>query len=492
MDEALLLARLLLAAVFAVAGAAKLADLAGSRAAVEGFGVPERLARPIGTLLPFAELATAVLLLPAATARAGGIAALGLLLVFSAGIAASIARGEAPDCNCFGQIHSEPVGPKTLGRNFALAVVAGFVVATGDDAGPGLFEAIGDLSAGAAAAVAGGIVLVALLALGLSAYLQLLRQHGRVLLRLEALEGALRARGIPIPVPAPEPEAAGLPVGSQAPEFSLPGFHGDTVTLASLRAPGRPVMLVFTDPGCGPCKAMLPRIGRWQREHADALTIALISRGDAEKMRAEAAEHEVATVLSEPKRETSSAYMADATPTAVLVARDGTIGSPPAGGETAIAALVDQTVKPLDVVRVPAAPPVQAGDPVPETPAMRDLEGNEVSLADELGKSERLIVFWNPGCGFCQRMLPDIHSLETEAPDVAATLLFVSAGEPEANREQKLPSTVMLDDGFAVGRALGATGTPSAIRVDADGRVASEIAVGADAVLALAGDRTGA
>ena len=492
MDEALLLARLLLAAVFAVAGAAKLADLAGSRTAVEGFGIPERLARPIGTLLPFAELATAVLLLPAATARAGAIAALGLLLAFSAGIAATIARGEAPDCNCFGQLHSEPVGPKTLGRNFALALVAGFVVVAGDDAGPGLFEAIGDLSAGAAAALAGGIVVVALLALGLSAYLQLLRQHGRVLLRVEALEGALRARGIPIPVPAPEPAAAGLPVGSPAPEFSLPGLHGDTVTLASLRAAGRPVLLVFTDPGCGPCKALLPRIGQWQRQHADSLTVALISRGDAEEMRAEAAEHEVATVLSEPKRETSAAYQADATPTAVLVARDGTIGSPPAGGETAIAALVETTVAPLDVVRVPAAPPVQTGDPLPETPAVRDLDGDEVSLSDALGGDERVLVFWNPGCGFCRRMLPDVHSLGTEAPEVAASLLFVSAGDPESNREQQLPSTVLLDEGFAVGRAVGATGTPSAMRVDSEGRVASEIAVGADAVLALARERAGA
>jgi uncharacterized membrane protein YphA (DoxX/SURF4 family) len=128
LDAALLAARLLLAAVFAVAGAAKLADLAGSRSAVAGFGVPERLARPLGTLLPFAELAVAVALLPAASARAGATGALVLLLGFSAGIARSIARGESPDCHCFGQLHSEPAGPRTLARNFALAVVAAFVV----------------------------------------------------------------------------------------------------------------------------------------------------------------------------------------------------------------------------------------------------------------------------------------------------------------------------------------------------------------------------
>jgi uncharacterized membrane protein YphA (DoxX/SURF4 family) len=133
-DETLLVARFLLAGVFAVAGAAKLADLTRSHAAVEAFGVPAQLAQPIGTLLPLAELTTAVLLLPAATARAGAIAALTVLLASSAGIAASIARGEAPDCHCFGQLHSQPVGPKTLRRNFALALVAGFVVVAGGGA----------------------------------------------------------------------------------------------------------------------------------------------------------------------------------------------------------------------------------------------------------------------------------------------------------------------------------------------------------------------
>jgi hypothetical protein len=131
MDAAVLAARLVLAAVFALAGAAKLADPAGSRAAVAGFGVPERLAGPIGTALPIVELGTAATLLPEATAEAAAAAALGLLLALSAGISSSIARGEAPDCHCFGQLHSAPAGPRTLARNFALALLAGFVLVAG-------------------------------------------------------------------------------------------------------------------------------------------------------------------------------------------------------------------------------------------------------------------------------------------------------------------------------------------------------------------------
>ena len=62
MDTVLLLARLFLAGVFALSGITKLADLDGSRRAVAGFGVPERIARPAGIALPIAELALAALL----------------------------------------------------------------------------------------------------------------------------------------------------------------------------------------------------------------------------------------------------------------------------------------------------------------------------------------------------------------------------------------------------------------------------------------------
>jgi hypothetical protein len=48
---------------------------------------------------------------------------------------------------------------------------------------------------------------------------------------------------------------------------------------------------------------------------------------------------------------------------------------------------------------------------------------------------------------------------------------------------------VLLDQSFAAGRALGVSGTPSAVLVNAEGKVASSIAVGAPAVLELAASR---
>jgi thiol-disulfide isomerase/thioredoxin len=97
------------------------------------------------------------------------------------------------------------------------------------------------------------------------------------------------------------------------------------------------------------------------------------------------------------------------------------------------------------------------------------------------------MLFWNPGCGFCQRMLDDLKAVEADAPEGAPRILVVSTGTVEANKAMGLRSTVVLDQGFSVGNAFGAGGTPSAVLVDQEGKVASEVAVGAPAVLGMAG-----
>jgi hypothetical protein len=49
-----------------------------------------------------------------------------------------------------------------------------------------------------------------------------------------------------------------------------------------------------------------------------------------------------------------------------------------------------------------------------------------------------------------------------------------------------LHSPVVLDQNFNAGRAFSANGTPMAVLVDVKGKIASEVAAGAPAVLALA------
>ena len=93
MDIVLLIARLVLAVVFLVAGFGKLADLAGSQQAMRDFGVPAVLAAPFGLLLPLAELVVAVALVPSAWAWWGALGAVVLLLIFVAGIGYNLAVG---------------------------------------------------------------------------------------------------------------------------------------------------------------------------------------------------------------------------------------------------------------------------------------------------------------------------------------------------------------------------------------------------------------
>src|SRR3712207_1680850 len=87
--------------------------------------------------------------------------------------------------------------------------------------------------------------------------LNLLRQNGRLLLRIEALEKKL---GLPNVAAATSLQpSTGLPLGTPAPPFSLSDvLTGQIMTLDALCASKTPVLLVFTDPDCAPCTALLP------------------------------------------------------------------------------------------------------------------------------------------------------------------------------------------------------------------------------------------
>ncbi len=177
MNTALLMARLLLALVFVVAGLSKLADRKGSRQTIIDFGLPAALAAPLGVLLPLAELAVAAALVPPATAWWGATGALALLLLFVGGISVNLARGRKPDCHCFGQLHSAPAGWKTLSRNGVLAAVAGFVVWQGrDGAGPSALSWMVNLPAAQLMVLLLGVLALALLGWQWWVLLNLLKQ----------------------------------------------------------------------------------------------------------------------------------------------------------------------------------------------------------------------------------------------------------------------------------------------------------------------------
>ena len=166
MELLFLALRSILAAVFFLAGATKLVNLNGFRKVLPDFGVPSILARPAAMVLPAFELILAPALISAKLAWYASCAALGLLVIFILAAGFVMWRGRKPDCNCFGLIHSTPVGLSTVIRNASLAAFALSLVAAGRiHSGPELWTWLGSLPGNQrkSAIVGGCIILVCFL-----------------------------------------------------------------------------------------------------------------------------------------------------------------------------------------------------------------------------------------------------------------------------------------------------------------------------------------
>lgn len=511
----LLAARLLLAAVFALSGITKLIDRPGARRAMVDFGLPAQWARFAAPILSIAEVVVALLLLFAPLAWVGAVGALLLLAIFVGAIGVNLALGRTPDCNCFGQLHSAPIGWKTLVRNGVLAAVALVLVAQGPTGIPSLaatFAAFGALFAESSWMWIGAAILLLLAtAIGLLTWfmVNLLRQNGRLLLRIEALEratGHVEEEGDETPV--------GLPVGTPAPAFALPRISGEVATLATLlnqpRARGKPLLLYFSNPSCAPCNGFMPQISEWQKQ--TRFGVVVISTGSVESNRTSVEQHALTDLLLQQDREVAEQFGVPATPGALFVDAQGRIASPVALGPDAIRALVQETLSAgalhLHLAQSAAAqrarqsngngaqPPRPNLLPLgsnPPTFALADLDGVGHTLEEQRGV-ETLLLFWNPDCGYCQRMLPKLREWEERTANAGAAdsprLLLLSAADANRHPADSLHAPILLDEGFRVGRAFGADGTPSALLINGEGKVASALVVGESAIfnLLMAGD----
>ena len=314
------LLRLGLSAVFGVAAITKLIDQRGTREAVKNFGSPPSLAPTLSILLPIAELAIACGLLFATTTRVSAVAALLVLALFVVAIGINLARGNTHDCHCFGQIYSRPLGSATLVRNFIFAVFAGFIWWQSRIESPAsITNTLAHLSQAE--------WLIASFAL------------------LSAVVGVVYAqqRQKRLPVETP-PTPQGLPIDTVAPPFELPAYEGGTRSLDQLLSHGKPLLLVFINPNCGPCVALFSEIKDWQQAHSEQLTIALISFGTIKENFVNVARNGLGQVLLERKREVAETYGATLTPTAVMVNPNGKIASPLAAGADGIRKLLTSVV----------------------------------------------------------------------------------------------------------------------------------------------------
>jgi peroxiredoxin len=505
MELILLIARLMLAAVFGVAGGSKLGDRDGARKALIEFGVPESLTALLAWLLPATELLVAITLLPRATAWLGGVGALALLLLFLVGIGVNLARGNSPDCHCFGQLHSEPVSWSVFARNGVLAALAALIVAQGKD-NPGLSAVswMSELSTGEIVSLVFSVFAAAMLVPAFVMLRRVLKQQTALLETVTAMKKLIdEDYAEPEPVEREDalPPVEGLPVGAMAPAFSLPAFSGGQVSLDDLLACGKSVLLLFVSPTCSPCKTLLPMLKVWEREYGAYLTIALVSKGALEENRKKMAKYDARYLLLQEESKIADEYQARWTPAAVLVNRVGKIASPVSSGEEAIKALVHHTVTTL--AAQPAAnganghiPQIavgtslfKVGEPAPRF-SLPDLRGKNVNLEELLGQNT-LLLFWDPLCPHCQAMSEDLKRWEETPPKGAPRLVYISSGniDETMSRHRELKSWTLLDEDFDIGPLFGTNSTPSAVLIDGEGRIASTLAKGARNILALAGIR---
>ena len=121
--------RLVLGAVFVVAGVLKVPDPAAAVRAVRAYRLlAEPLVGPVAFGLPVLEIAGGLALLLGVFVRTAAVAAAVLLVVFLAAVGSAWARGLQIDCGCFGDggqvAAGETAYPQEIFRDVGLLLVA--------------------------------------------------------------------------------------------------------------------------------------------------------------------------------------------------------------------------------------------------------------------------------------------------------------------------------------------------------------------------------
>lgn len=120
-----LIARMCLGLFFLPSAFGKLANQrAFIRGTVDYDILPPNVARIVGRLLPWIELAIGLALVLGILLPISGILAAGLLVVFAVAVGINLHRGRAISCNCYGIASTATIGWGTVVRNAVLSAAA--------------------------------------------------------------------------------------------------------------------------------------------------------------------------------------------------------------------------------------------------------------------------------------------------------------------------------------------------------------------------------
>ncbi len=341
-----------LAVLFLVAAVGKFSDLAAARRATTDLGVPARLAPAVAAGLPLLETVIALGLVVPETAHWAAVVALVLVSAFSVAVAVQLARGRHPDCNCFGSATQSPIGAFTLVRNGLIALVAVFLVVRGRMVGG--VCAIG-CSGGLSRSQIVGLVVGSLAAMVVAVHtwllLNLVRQRGELLVRVDALERrgematAVEPAGQMATPARSHRRGAGLPLGSPAPRFRATDPAGEIVTIDDVVPGETPAVFVFLEPGCAACVELATEVGdraMLGTAPSDRRLIAIV-HGAIGDIALHIDPRGFERVLVDSGGALSERYGVGGSPSALVVLPDGRVASALAEGRMAVSRLVRGT-----------------------------------------------------------------------------------------------------------------------------------------------------
>jgi peroxiredoxin len=344
------------------------------------------------------------------------------------------------------------------------------------------------------------VVLLSLILISLWLILyQLVKQQGRMLLRLDGLEGRAQAtaQGAVHPV---QIGPSGLGVGKPFEVFSLPDLEGRTVSLADFK--GRRVLIVNWSPKCGFCEMVADELAKLQSDLARRnVRLLLVSSDDADSNRELAVRHGLeCPILLLKQTKQLRPFENMGTPVAYLLDERGRVARPLAVGANEVPGLAREATagdngggrrfpgeRPLSESRIEREG-LKVGTPAPPF-SLPDIHGRLTSLEEFRGRRV-LLVFTDPHCGPCDRLALDLVRLHNERGGDGLAVVMVGRGEPEENRRKaeqhgiKFP--FVIQNGWKLSKAYGIFATPVAFLIDERGVIARNVSEGADAVRALA------
>jgi peroxiredoxin len=325
---------------------------------------------------------------------------------------------------------------------------------------------------------------------------QIVKQQGRIILRLDALEQQRAAAAQPA-------EPQGLEVGTEFPAFTLPDLAGAQVALESFR--GKWVLLVHWSPQCGHCDLIAPDLARLQPDFAKrGVQLLLLAHGEVDANRKLAEEHGLQCPILLYKDAKAPEPLANlGTPSAYLLDAEGRVAKPLAVGSDKVPALAAEAAneevvaeekskrlpgeKPLSMSRI-VRDGLKAGTPAP-TFSLPDIYGKTVSLDDYRGRRV-LLVFSDPHCGPCDQVAPLLAQSQKKHANNGMAVVMVGRGEIEENRkkaeQQGIQFPVVMQEKWRLSKEYGIFLTPVAFLIDEDGVIANDVAIGPDPIIALA------